>query len=71
MLTDYFKVEETNATANFEKLSEHHMQLTLASSLNIHVTSWVNARLTGNLPDINGSLTKINIQLNIQSERLH
>ncbi len=53
MLIDYFKVEGINATANFEKLSEHHTQLTLASSLNIHITTWVNARLTGNLPDIN------------------
>ncbi len=53
MLINYFKVERIKATANFEKLSEHHMQLTLASSLNIHITSWVNARLTGNLPDIN------------------
>ncbi len=53
MLIDYFKVEGINASAYFEKLSEHHMQLTLASSLNIHSTSWVDARLTGNLPDIN------------------
>ncbi len=51
MLINYFKVEGINATANFEKLSEHHMQLALVSSLNI--TSWVNARLTGNFPDIN------------------
>ncbi len=52
MLTDYFKVEEIDATANFEKLSEHHMQLTLISSLNSHITSWVNAKLTSNVPDI-------------------